>query len=70
MAIKERVPVINYTLGKPLFVEQVHQYGGKVLGTVAFVRHAVRAEQLGCDAITITGFEAAAHGGDATRRWY
>jgi len=36
------------------------------MGTVALVRHAVRAEQLGCDVISVTGHEAAAHGADAT----
>jgi len=66
VAIEEKVPVINYSLGKPWFIEQVHKYGGKVLGTTAIARHAVRAEQLGCDAIVITGHEAAAHGADAT----
>ncbi|MFC2041385.1 NAD(P)H-dependent flavin oxidoreductase [Chloroflexota bacterium] len=66
VAIEEKVPVINYSLGRPDFIERVHEYGGKVIGTVALVRHAVRAEQFGVDAITVTGHEAAAHGGYAT----
>lgn len=66
VAIEEKVPVINYSLGKPWFIDQVHAYGGKVLGTTAISRHAVRAEQLGCDAIVITGYEAAAHGAAGT----
>jgi enoyl-[acyl-carrier protein] reductase II len=66
IALEERVPVINYSLGRPWFIEQVHAYGGKVVGTVATAKHAVRAEQLGCDAIAVTGFEAAAHGADPT----
>jgi len=65
-AIDEKVPVINYALGKPWFVSQVHEYGGKVIATVATGRHAARAEQAGVDAIIITGHEAAAHGGDVT----
>ena len=65
-AIEEKVPIINYSLGRPWFIDQVHEYGGKVMGTVALVRHAVRAEQLGCDVISVTGHEAAAHGADAT----
>ena len=64
--IEEKVPVVNYALGRPWFIEQVHAYGGKVLGTVAMARHAVRAEQLGCDALSVTGHEAAAHGADTT----
>ena len=66
VAIEEKVPIINYSLGRPWFAEQVHEYGGKVIGTVALVRHAARAEQLGCDVISVTGYEAAAHGADAT----
>lgn len=66
VAIEEKVPIINYSLGKPWFIEDVHKYGGKVLGTTAIARHAVRAAELGCDAIVITGQEAAAHGANAT----
>jgi enoyl-[acyl-carrier protein] reductase II len=66
IAIDEKVPVINYALGKPWFVSQVHQYGGKVIATVATARHAARSEQAAVDAIIITGHEAAAHGGDVT----
>jgi enoyl-[acyl-carrier protein] reductase II len=70
VVIQEKVPVVNYTLGRPPdiipLVQAVHSYGGKVLATVALVKHAVRAEQLGVDAINITGHEAAAHGGYAT----
>lgn len=66
VAIEEKVPVVNYSLGKPWFIEQVHEYGGKVIGTIALSKHAFRAEQLGCDALVITGYEAAAHGADAT----
>lgn len=66
IAIEEKVPIVNYSYGKPWFVEQVHEYGGKVIGTIVVARHAVRAEQLGCDAISITGHESAGHGGDIT----
>jgi enoyl-[acyl-carrier protein] reductase II len=65
-AIEEKVPVINYSLGKPWFIDDVHGYGGIVMGTVALSRHARKAEQLGCDALIITGHEAAAHGADVT----
>lgn len=65
-AIEEKVPVINYTLGKPWFIDQVHAYGGKVIGTTAVAKHAVKAAQLGCDAVVVTGHEAAAHGDKAT----
>ena len=66
VAIEEKVPIINYSLGKPWFIDQVHAYGGKVMGTIAVARHAVRAAQLGCDMLVVTGHEAAAHGDVAT----
>ena len=70
VVIEEKVPVVNYTLGRPPdivpLIEAVHNYGGKVMATVALVRHAARAEQLGVDIVNITGHEAAAHGGFAT----
>ncbi len=66
VAIDEKVPIINYSLGRPWFIEQVHEYGGKVIGTVALSRHAIRAEQLGVDALSVTGHEAAGHAHRAT----
>jgi len=66
IAVEEEVPIVNYTLGKPGFIDQVHAYGGKVLGTTALVKHAVAAAKLGCDAVIVTGHEAAAHGDKAT----
>ena len=42
----------------------MHEYGGKVLATVAIERHARRAEMDGADALVVTGHEAAAHGAD------
>ena len=66
IAIEEKVPFINYSLGKPSFVNDVHAYGGKVIGTIAIAKHATRAVQLGCDALVVTGNEAAAHGAAAT----
>ena len=70
VVIEEKVPVVNYTLGRPPdivpLVEAVHNYGGKVMATVALVRHAARAEQLGVDIVNITGHEAAAHGAFGT----
>ncbi len=65
-AIEEKVPIINYSLGKPWFVDAVHAYGGKVVGTIAIAKHAVKAVQAGCDALVVTGHEAAAHGAAAT----
>ena len=66
IAVEEKVPLVNYSLGKPWFVDEVHAYGGKVAGTIAVAKHAARAVQLGCDMLIVTGHEAAAHGAAAT----
>jgi enoyl-[acyl-carrier protein] reductase II len=65
--LEEKVPVINFALGKgDWIVKRAHEYGGKVIATVVNHRHAKRAQDYGTDALIVTGHEAAAHGGDAT----
>lgn len=67
IAIEEKVPVINFSLGKGDWIcERVHAYGGKVLATVVNRKHAQAAEKSGVDGLLVTGHEAAAHGGDVT----
>jgi enoyl-[acyl-carrier protein] reductase II len=61
--LEEKVPVINFALGKgDWIVKQAHRYGGKVIATVAYHDHAKKAEGFGADALIVTGHEAAAHG--------
>jgi enoyl-[acyl-carrier protein] reductase II len=65
--LEEKVPVINFALGKgDWLVEKAHQYGGKVIATTVNPRHAKRAQDYGCDAVIATGNEAAAHGEELT----
>ena len=65
--LEEKVPVINFALGKgDWIVKRAHEYGGKVLATIVNHRHAQRAQDYGTDALIVTGHEAAAHGGDVT----
>lgn len=65
IALQEKVPIINYALGKgDWIIKAVHEYGGKVLATVAIEKHARRAESDGTDALVVTGHEAAAHGAE------
>jgi enoyl-[acyl-carrier protein] reductase II len=67
VALEEKVPVINFALGKgDWIVNEAHKYGGKVLATVVNHRHAKRAQEYGVDGVIVTGHEAAAHGGDVT----
>lgn len=65
--LEEKIPIINFSLGKgDWIVKAAHEYGGKVLATVVMHKHAKRAEDYGCDGLIVTGHEAAAHGGDVT----
>jgi enoyl-[acyl-carrier protein] reductase II len=65
--LEEKVPVINFALGKgDWIVKEANKYGGKVIATVVNSRHAKRAAEYGCAAVIATGFEAAAHGDVAT----
>jgi len=65
IALEEKVPIVNYALGKgDWIIKAVHEYGGKVLATVAIERHARRAAMDGADVLVVTGHEAAAHGAE------
>ncbi|HPL66794.1 MAG TPA: nitronate monooxygenase [Smithellaceae bacterium] len=61
--LEERVPIINFALGKgDWIVNAAHKYGGKVIATVVNAKHGTRAQDYGCDAVIATSYEAAAHG--------
>ena len=63
VVLEERVPVVNYALGRGRdLVDGVHGYGGKAIATVSTERHARSAVRAGADAVLITGHEAAGHG--------
>jgi enoyl-[acyl-carrier protein] reductase II len=65
--LEEKVPVINFALGKgDWIVKAAHEYGGKVIATVVNARHAKRAQDYGADGVIATGYEAAAHGEEVT----
>ena len=67
VAIEEQVPLVNVSLGKADWIaDAVHGYGGHVLATVTNAKHASAALESGADALMVTGYEAAAHGGDVT----
>jgi enoyl-[acyl-carrier protein] reductase II len=67
VAIEEKVPVLNISLGKGEdLIKKVHAYGGKVISTVTTVEHALAAQKSGADALQVTGYEAAAHGSQVT----
>ena len=63
VVVEARVPVLNLALGIDVgLVEEVHRYGGKVMSTVTTLRHALKAEACGVDAVIATGHEAGGHG--------
>lgn len=67
VALQEKVPVLNVSLGKADWIrEGLDDYGGKLLATVTNRKHAKAAIDAGADALMATGHEAAAHGGDVT----
>jgi enoyl-[acyl-carrier protein] reductase II len=67
VAIQEKVPIINVSLGKAdWIVKAVHDYGGTVISTVTNRKHAESAIEIGTNILMVTGHEAAAHGGDVT----
>ncbi len=67
VALEEKVPVINFSLGKgDWLVKKANEYGGKVIATVTTLKHAKSAESIGAHALMVTGHEAAAHGGEVT----
>jgi enoyl-[acyl-carrier protein] reductase II len=67
VALEEKVPVINVSMGKGEWViEGVRAYGGKVFATISNEKHARSAIDSGVDGLIVTGHEAAAHGGNVT----
>ncbi|MDO8331212.1 MAG: nitronate monooxygenase [Fluviicoccus sp.] len=67
VALQEKVPVINFSLGKgDWLIAGCHAYGGKAIATVTTAKHALAAQAQGVDALLVTGHEAAAHGGEVT----
>jgi enoyl-[acyl-carrier protein] reductase II len=63
VCLEEKIPFINFSLGKgDWIVQMANEYGGKVFATVTNSRHAKRAQDYGCHGVIATGNEAAAHG--------
>jgi len=67
LMLQEKVPVINYSMGKGDWIaKRAHAYGGKVMASVNNVHLAQRAQAHGADAVIATGYEAAGHAGEVT----
>jgi enoyl-[acyl-carrier protein] reductase II len=62
--LEEKVPVASYGRGNPKkVIDRVKPYGIIALPTMGSVRHAIRAEQDGADAIIVQGTEGGGHTG-------
>lgn len=62
IAIEEKVPVISVTGGNPApLIEQVKGHDIVVLVLVASKRQAMKAEELGADAVMVVGHEGGGH---------
>lgn len=67
VCLEEKVPVINYSMGKGDWIAKAaHAYGGKAVASVTNTHLAQRAQAHGADAVIAAGLEAAGHAGDAT----
>jgi len=63
--IERGIPAVETAGGNPAeFIEQFKRAGIKVLHKCTTVRHALKAEQLGADAVCMDGFECAGHPGE------
>lgn len=60
LVIKRKVPIVSLSAGDPgPFVKRLHDAGIKVIAVVGAVRHAIKAQEAGADAVVAEGYEAA-----------
>ena len=65
VCIEERIRFIETAGRNPEpYLPQIKSAGIKVIHKCTSVRHAMKAEKIGCNAISIDGFEAAGHPGE------
>jgi nitronate monooxygenase len=65
VCIEEGIKFIETAGRSPeAYMEQIKGAGIKVVHKCTSIRHALKAEKIGCDAISIDGFEAAGHPGE------
>jgi nitronate monooxygenase len=63
--IEQGVPVVETSGSNPaVFVDTYHDAGVKVVHKATSIKHALKAERAGVDAIAMIGFEAAGHPGE------
>lgn len=64
VAVEEGIPVVETAGGSPAkYLDALKKGGVKVMHKATSVRHALKAQSLGVDAVIIDGFECAGHPG-------
>jgi nitronate monooxygenase len=65
VALEEGIAFIETAGRNPKpFLPRIKSGGAKVVHKCTSVRHAIKAERIGCDAVSIDGFECAGHPGE------
>ena len=63
--IDSQVKIVETAGRSPeVYMEQLKSAGIKVIHKCTSVRHALKAERIGCDAVSVDGFECAGHPGE------
>ena len=63
--IQEGVPIVETAGNNPEpYMRRLHAAGIKIIHKCTSVRHALKAQAVGCDAVSIDGFECAGHTGE------
>ncbi len=64
MTFDENVQIIFTSAGSPkVFANEIKSKGIKLVHVAASVKHALKAQEAGCDAVVVEGFEAGGHNG-------
>jgi enoyl-[acyl-carrier protein] reductase II len=62
--IDEGIKVVFSSAGNPkVYAPRLKEHGIKLVHVAASVKHALKAEEAGCDAVVVEGFEAGGHNG-------
>ena len=62
--LKENVKIVFTSAGNPkIFAKEFKENNVKLVHVIASVKHALKAEEAGCDAVVAEGFEAGGHNG-------
>ena len=62
--IEEKIEIVFSSAGNPAaYSKEFREHGIKLVHVIASVKHALKAQDAGCDAVVAEGFEAGGHNG-------